>query len=421
MPLSVDVAFSTALRTVLVEASTASWEFWFGLLENFKAAEGHCRVFRASEMGGFTLGLWVKNQRGRLHSMTPERKQRLDDIGFDWDPLSSAWEEGFSKLLQFKETEGHCQVPRNLKQDGFNLGIWFRHQRKSKYRMTSDHKQRLEDIGFDWDPQTSKWEEGFSKLVQFKEVKGHCRVPKGFKEGGFSLAGWASTQRRSRYSMSSGRRQRLEDIGFDWDPLTNKWEEGFSKLVQFKEAEGHCRVPGVFKLDGFNLGGWIGTQRRTTSSMTSDRKQRLEDIGFDWDPLTNRWEEAFRKLIQFKEAEGHCRVPKGFKAGGFSLGTWVVKQRLDKKTMSSERKQRLDDIGFVWDPNAADWEEAFLKLIQFKEAEGHCRMVESLKLEGFGLGRWVSKQRKDKDSMSSERKQRLDDIGFIWDASKDKT
>ena len=89
--------------------------------------------------------------------------------------------------------------------------------------------------------------------------------------------------------------------------------------------------------------------------------------------------------------------------------------------MPSDRKQRLDDIGFLWDPLAEQWEEGFSKLLQFKELEGHCRMPSSFKLDGFKLGKWVSNQRKAYDSMPLKRKQRLDDIGFIWDASKDKT
>ena len=82
MPVSVDAEFSSALRAVLVEASTASWEFWFGLLEQFKAAEGHCRVPASYKLDGFKLGKWVVIQRRAEDSMTSERKQRLDDIGF---------------------------------------------------------------------------------------------------------------------------------------------------------------------------------------------------------------------------------------------------------------------------------------------------------------------------------------------------
>ena len=78
-------------------------------------------------------------------------------------------------------------------------------------------------------------------------------------------------------------RQRLNDLEFVWDPFTEDWEEGFSKLLQFKEVHGHCRVPNRFKLDGFNLGTWVGTQRSTKDSLSHERRQRLDDLGFVWD------------------------------------------------------------------------------------------------------------------------------------------
>jgi hypothetical protein len=40
---------------------------------------------------------------------------------------------------------------------------------------------------------------------------------------------------------------------------------------------------------------------------------------------------------------------------------------------------------------------------------------------GFKLGAWVSRQKTTKDTMSPERKQRLDDIGFTWAVTKGKT
>ena len=281
--------------------------------------------------------------------------------------------------------------------------------------------QRLDDLGFVWDPIAEFWEEGFSKLLQFRETEGHCRVVIKHKQDGFNLGAWVSNQRVAKDSMSSERRQKLDDIGFVWDPFSEDWEEGFSKLLQFQEAEGHCMVPEGFKLDGFNLGVWLTRQRKRKDSMSPERKQRLDDLGFNWDPIAEFWEEGFSKLLQFRETEGHCRVVIKHKQDGFNLGAWVSNQRTKQDSMSSERRQRLDDIGFVWDPVREAWEEGFSKLVRFKETEGHLRVTQRFKLNGFSLGLWVSAQRKAKDSMSPERKQRLDDVGFVWDASKDKT
>ena len=257
--------------------------------------------------------------------------------------------------------------------------------------------------------------------LQFKEAKGHFNVPRSFKLKGFRLGLWVGTQRANQDSLSPERKQRLDDIGFVWDMSAEKWEVGFSKLLQFKEAEGHCRVPKYFELDGYKLGEWVSIQRKTPYSMADERKQRLDAIDFAWDPLAHRWEVGFDKLLQFKQSEGHCRVPQRFQMEEFKLGRWVGIQRSEQENLSTERKQRLDDIGFVWDPLTQAWEDGFKKLLQFRETEGHCRVPIGFKLDGFSLGFWVSNQRRAKDKSSAERKQRLDEIGFIWDMHKDKT
>ncbi|MDB4122492.1 helicase associated domain-containing protein [Octadecabacter sp.] len=348
MPVSVDADFSSALRTVLVEASTASWEFWFGLLEQFKELEGHCRVPQSYKLDGFKLGGWVATHRGAQDSMSPERKQRLDAIGFVWDPYAEDWEVGFSKLVQFKETEQHMRVTNTTKLDGFKLGFWVANQR-SLQGMTPERKQRLDEIDFVWDVIAESWEEGFSKLVQFKETEQHVRVPIASKLDGFNLGRWVDRQRTDRERLSPERKQLLDDMGFVWSIIEEKWEEAFNKLVQFKEAVGDCKVPQRQEIDGFKLGQWVTVQRTTKDHMSPERKQRLDDVGFVWDVLTEQWEKAFSRLQQFQKTEGHCRVPDKHEFGGFRLGKWVGKQRQKRDRMSPERKQRLDDLGFIWD------------------------------------------------------------------------
>jgi hypothetical protein len=113
-------------------------------------------------------------------------------------------------------------------------------------------------------------------------------------------------------------------------------------------------------------------------------------------------------------------VPSKFKVGNFGLGQWVVIQRSNLKTMTAERKQKLDAIGFVWNLSNKAWEEGFSKLLKFKKTEGHCNVPRGTMLDHLNLYNWCAVQKRNGNKMVADRKQRLEDIGFIWGATKDK-
>ena len=58
-----------------------SWGRGFAALTKFKAREGHCRVPKFHIEGKYRLGQWVIVQRAK---MPPERRMRLNKIGFVW-------------------------------------------------------------------------------------------------------------------------------------------------------------------------------------------------------------------------------------------------------------------------------------------------------------------------------------------------
>src|SRR4029077_19338263 len=120
----------------------------------------------------------------------------------------------------------------------------------------------------------------------------------------------------------------------------------------YKQREGHCRVSQAFKtVDGFGLGQWATHKRKIKDRLSPERRQKLDELGFGWDriDLEQRWERGLIQLRAYKQREGHCRVPQHFKtADGFQLGLWVHGRRQKKDQMSSERRQQLDDLGFVW-------------------------------------------------------------------------
>ena len=327
-----------------------AWDKGFSHLKLYLEREGHCRVPHTHKEGSFRLGIWVGTQRYGKDKLSEERRKRLDDIGFSWDPFSEDWEEGFRLLKLYQEREGHCRVPQIYKEGGYRLGQWVSVQRQKKDTLSEERRKRLEEIGFTWDQLAENWEEGFRVLKLYLEREGHCKVPHTHKEGSFRLGIWVGTQRRVKDSLSEERRKRLDGIEFVWDPFTEAWEEGFSHLKLYREREGHSRVPGTHKEGSLRLGGWVQTQRAVKDTISEERHKRLEEIGFTWDPLSEDWDEGFRLLKLYLEREGSCRVPAQHKEGSFRLGTWVGTQRYGKDKLSKERRKRLDGVGFIWAP-----------------------------------------------------------------------
>ena len=136
------------------------------------------------------------------------------------------------------------------------------------------------------------------------------------------------------------------------------WDERFSQLKQYKEQNGHCRVPLKYKANP-QLGNWVGKQRQKykKNKLLPKEIKSLEGIGFVWEPQKHLgWDERFKQLKEYKEKNGHCRVPKKYKANP-QLGNWVSTQRYlykkknqDRETITEEQINRLEGIGFVWEP-----------------------------------------------------------------------
>jgi hypothetical protein len=225
--------------------------------------------------------------------------------------------------------------------------------------------------------------------------------------------------------MDPMRRQRLEALpGWSWDVLSDQWEEGFSHLKMFSEREGHCRVPKGYKTDdGYGLGQWVGVQRGTKDTIQPARRQRLEALPrWSWDPRSDRWEVGFSHLREFSDREKHCRVAHLYKTDdGYRLGQRVNEQRTNKDTMEADRRQRLESLlRWSWDAHSDKWEDGFSYLKMFSEREGHCRVPDAYKTDdGYRLGKWVGVQRRTKNKMDPDRRQRLEALpGWVWKVEK---
>lgn len=149
------------------------------------------------------------------------------------------------------------------------------------------------------------------------------------------------------------------------------WNKGLAALLTFAEREGHCAVPRFHKENGYPLGQWVAVQRYTQNDLDGWRKAQLDRNGFIWSQRDQWWGEAFEALKSFKAREGHCYVPAVHVEGRIHLGHWVTVQRRSSKKMDSERKRRLDEIGFVWTGRRTNEVAAKLAALQPKKISAY--------------------------------------------------
>jgi Helicase associated domain len=378
--------------------------------------------------------------------------------------FDAKWNVMFEKLQEYKAVHGDCLVPhRHTCDDGTRLGIWVVSQRRAP-RYTSEaakrrgelRRQTLDSIGFVWivnernrqlSPESgqyasaaerfnARWNAMFEKLQEYKEVHGHCLVPYEYEcADRMKLGYWVSRQRRAGSSDNKTnpmRRQALDAIGFVWQvreptyTLDERWNGMFQRLQEYQAAQGDCLVPRNYVTKDKNLGSWVQTQRQELASgklfkvLYKDRLEKLQSIGFVLralpdDSSKSRWTRLFGQLVEYQRQHGDCLVSERYSKDQV-LWNFVKRLRAYGDTLSRDRREQLDAIGFVWDAKEASWNDKFRELQRFQRQHGHCSSPrEQHDTEYPGLRKWVQHQRGNRHTMDTGRIRQLDSIGFVWD------
>ena len=317
------------------------------------------------------------------------------------------------------------------------------------------------------------WEESYELLLSYKEEHGHTNVPQSDKP----LGTWVNSQRNEhtkylrliehdskneksklpKTSMTSRRKELLDDVGFVWDAVGNTWMTRYKELCEFRREHGHCVVP---RSSG-RLGAWVEKMRieykkynmllteegskhiKLKTILTQDRVHRLDEIDFVWNVREKQFEQNLGELRIFAAMNGH--IDPRFMNGKLAL--WVRRMEREYRhylqatseeekstVMSAQRVMALESVGFsdrMFDePRSrsmikprATWEERYEELKEYKQVNGDCVVPKN-----YGpLGSWVRSQRhlrKEQGTgasfegggqLSQDRVNRLNNLGFVWD------
>lgn len=350
----------------LNDALTATWDMYYASAKQYYQENGNLEVpARYITEEGYALGSWLNNQKAIrkgtiVGKLTEDQIQKLDSIGMIWDSLDYFWEQNFKLAKEYYLTYGNLDIPTNYKStDGKHLGNWILRQRQlyKSNSLTDEQVKKLDSIGMDWMDRVDRvWENGFMEAKNYSEEYGNLSVPKNYRSNtDFPLGIWIQRQ-RSLYKnnkISGDRIKRLTDVGMNWNP--DNWEARFNLVKQYYEEHGNINISQKEVIQGVWLGKWIVSQKKAMEEgkLTHEQIEMLktlpmEEVG----RKDNRWWSMYEEAKKYYLKFGNLNIPMDYHtSNGKKLSDWIIRQRRNYKLgkMSSEHKEKLDEIGFIWD------------------------------------------------------------------------
>ena len=203
-------------------------------------------------------------------------------------------------------------MPQKYEVDGYRLGSWVNTQRMAHRQKTlkPDRENRLLQFpDWNWNPRGDLWEVGLRHLLRYIETRGHADVPQKHEVTGYPLGSWVTTQRthRAQGVLRADRKARLDQIPeWRWDSRDGRWEDAYANLLAYVKENNTSRVPRGYRVDGFNLGAWVQTQRDryARQTITEDQKKRLGKLP-EW--RWSRWSDNTKPTRLTAESQAELR------------------------------------------------------------------------------------------------------------------
>ena len=205
------------------------------------------------------------------------------------------WLDMGDEVEEYVKAHGTLSMPNTtLFRDGASMFQWVHQQKKVQKQcgLSKYQQERLESMGIQWirPKKITGWEEGYQYAKQFFEENGHLFVPnKYFAPDGFALGKWIQEQRNrylglSRWGISDGKIDILEDIGMFWEDLQNaEWDWFVGLLRECIRKTGKPFVIGKsYRYKNYALGEKVSgvIKKYADGSLTVEQERDLRQVGF---------------------------------------------------------------------------------------------------------------------------------------------
>ncbi|MCD8075379.1 MAG: Helicase associated domain protein [Lachnospiraceae bacterium] len=253
---------------------------------------------------GVALGAWIsdiracENAGARQKYLTPERIQKLNDLGMVWDALDYFWERNYAAAYRYYLENRNLDVPAGyVTEDGIRLGTWIYRLRSLRAGTAKgtppdeDQVKRLDAIGMNWENQfENKWEKGFQAATDYMKEYGNLMVPtKYVTKNGLHLGTWI-TRQRDQYKkgrLSEERTRRLDKLCENW--RADSWSVRYALIKEWYMEKGSLNIPKEASVKGVRIGAWIIRQKKQmkAGNLTEEQTQLLSELPLEQVAVSN--------------------------------------------------------------------------------------------------------------------------------------
>lgn len=139
--------------------------------------------------------------------------------------------------------------------------------------------------------------------------------------------------------------------------------------------------------------------------------ERVGEVG-----PSREWMDVYQILQGYALEYGTTALPRNCTYHGVSLGFWVARQRLGRTRLTQEQQELLEALPqWKWSPRSSRWEEVYAILAAYTERTGSAKVPRTYRESGYGLGKWVSRMRSRRHSLTDSQVQALESLaGWVW-------
>jgi Helicase associated domain len=128
------------------QSHSAVWQQQYDSLRAFYKQHGHSNVPQQS-----SLGRWCMNQRTRRAVLSPERKQLLEELHFQWNVKDAVWYQMLHRFQDYYQQHGKIAIPVSDAELN-DLRLWLHLQRYyyHRQRLSPARIAALDEVAVGW-------------------------------------------------------------------------------------------------------------------------------------------------------------------------------------------------------------------------------------------------------------------------------